>query len=565
MSLVALIGLVCCTAADPGSPYQSRSDRRLVPVADAYVDSSLKKQSFATTNSLIVGAKPTRTSFLRFDVRGVAGRAVEEARLRLYQQGRSPHGGKVFSIPATSWSENLSWKTGPSSEGHYLGAFGPVQPNRWYEIDVSPAIGEDGPVAFAITSSNARASAWASRHSPHPPQLIIDLDPLPGSDGATVVASSQVGSSDPTYFPNNHRMAVTSGGRFLVVHGRHLEGVQLAWRDPSGGWENGTTGSVTDGLLLRNAATGDWPASIAVASDHRGEEHAWVVWSRASLSDPQPRPVELRRLSDLDHPNGPSVGPVVTVDRPSLGAVAADIAFERAKDGGSRGVVSWVRHTGYLSFEVMSAWLTDLSSETPRFQRARTVFSATSAPRPTLEPASDGLRLVTRGAGGELTIYRRSASDPAGEWHAVAGGVSVARGSAPSAVVLDSGETLAAVERKSDDHVVTVQRFSEDGGEASIELQVEGYSHPTMATNGTGAWLVMVRRSDGHVVSRRYSPASGWSSVDVVEIRSEGRRDLTYPNALRRMENVLRFVVSSPQAASPGQSAVLAYERSLRE
>jgi len=70
----------------------------------------------------------------------------------------------------------------------------------------------------------------------------------------------------------------------------------------------------------------------------------------------------------------------------------------------------------------------------------------------------------------------------------------------------------------------------------------------------------MVRASDGFVVSRELTPASGWSTEDRVEI--ESALPLWFPNALRSTDGRLRLVVGQ-RAVTEGTAAVLAYSRGL--
>ena len=51
-------------------------------------------------------------------------------------------------------------------------------------------------------------------------------------------------------------------------------------------------------------------------------------------------------------------------------------------------------------------------------------------------------------------------------------------------------------------HTVTVQRFG-SGGAVSVDLQLAGYSMPTIATDGDNAWLVMVRAFPSIITSAR--------------------------------------------------------------
>jgi hypothetical protein len=60
---------------------------------------------------------------------------------------------------------------------------------------------------------------------------------------------------------------------------------------------------VADGLFPGDPK-GDRRASIALARDPSGREHAWVVWSGHDFSPEHLLPVELRRLSQLRNPRG---------------------------------------------------------------------------------------------------------------------------------------------------------------------------------------------------------------------------------------------------------------------
>ncbi len=63
--------------------------------------------------------------------------------------------------------------------------------------------------------------------------------------------------------------------------------------------------------------------------------------------------------------------------------------------------------------------------------------------------------------------------------------------------MLDSGQTLVAIESDTTNHVVTVQRFSAAGTAPMVEIQLTGYAKPTLASDGAQVWLVMIRQSDG--------------------------------------------------------------------
>jgi hypothetical protein len=550
----------------PGTASAAVETLSFTPVADTYVDSSLPSSSFGSSSSMYDDASPVKQSFLRFNVNGLDGRPVLDARLRLYNKDASPQGGRVWSISSNAWSEAMTWGSRPAIDGSLLGQFGAVQSGNWYEVDLGQFPSADGPVSLAIDSTSGDGAKWGTRETANPPQLLVDVDMgIAEHDGLSQVAAPTAGSSDPTYLPINHRVALTSGGRTLVVHGRHADGVQLAWRDRFGtGWHNQTTGAVSDGRLLSGTGTGDWPASIAIAHDSGGEEHAWVVWGRKSYT--YLKPVQMVRLSNLDDPAGPTVGPKVTVDAAPMGAYRPDIAFEDLPGGGKRGVVVWGRRSGNTLWEVRASWFTDLDSNTPALHDESVLNAGSSYKRwGTLVPTAAGMRVAARGPSGKLTVYSHDASAPLDSWTAGAGGVGVAD-DGPAAVALDSGEILTATETDTTNHVVTVQRFSASGAPSSPELRLTGYAQPTLATDGINAWLILIRKSDGYVVSRQLTAGTLWDSSDRVEIGAEGGGNYAWPNAVRQTDGRLRFVVRGPAYGSTGstsRSAVLAFQRPL--
>jgi hypothetical protein len=545
----------------PGSASASIETLAFTPVADTYVDASVPASSFGTSSSMYDDASPTKQSFLRFNVSGLGGRPVLDARLRLYQKDASPQGGRVWSISSNSWAESMTWGSRAAIDGPQLGAFGAVQTGTWYEADLGQFPSDDGTVSLAIDSVSSDGAKWGTRESSTPPQLLVDVEAgTEERDGLSQIAGPTIGSSDPTNLPINHRIAVTSGGRTLVVHGRHADGLQLAWRDRFGtSWHTQTTGAVSDGRLLSGTGTGDWPASIALARDSAGAEHAWVVWGRKSHS--YLKPVQMVRLSNLDDPSGPTVGPTRTVDAAPRGAYRPDIAFEAVPGGGARGAIVWGRRSGDALWEVHAAWFTDLDSDTPALHDDAVLTSASTYKRwGRLVPTAAGMRVAARGSSSKLLLYSHDASAPLSSWTAGAAGVTVAD-DGPAAVALDSGEVLAAVETNTTSHVLTVQRFSASGQPAPPELQLTGYAQPTLVTDGANAWLVMIRKSDGYVVSRQLT-AGLWLTTDRVEIGAEGGGNYAWPNAVPRTDGRLRFVVRGP-AGGTTRSAVLAFQRPL--
>jgi hypothetical protein len=131
-------------------------------------------------------------------------------------------------------------------------------------------------------------------------------------------------------------------------------------------------------------------------------------------------------------------------------------------------------------------------------------------------------------------------------------------------VGLASGEVLAAARTSSTVHNVKVIRFSGTGSTGTVDLELTGYLNPSIASDGANAWLVMVRDSDSFIVSRQFTPGSGWSTTDQVEVGDEGGGGYTWPNTLRETDGRLRFVFGGPHfPGSTTQRAVLSYQRSV--
>jgi hypothetical protein len=417
-----------------------------------------------------------------------------------------------------------------------------------------------GPVVFSANANAMGTSTMvAADHSI--PALAAPTAVTADAGGLTQIADSTKGSSDPTYYPSNHRIALTSSGRQLVVYGVHATGVGLAWRDPGDAWRKETRGAVSNGLLLGGTGTGDWPASIAVARDAGGAEHAWVVWSARNFGTV--RPVEMRRLTDLDNPAGPVVGPVVTIESAPLGDARPDIAFEAAPDGSARGCVLWVRRAADAKWEVVASWFSNLATDLPTFGAQTVVFSSSSSANQfaSLVTSGNDLRIAAR-SGGRLRVYRHDPDAPLTTWSASTSGVGVNSLTRPTGFVLASGETLVAAHDTTSTGGVVVQRFSADGQSAVVDVELSGYVDPTVVGQGSDAWLVMIRRSDGFVVSRNYTASAGWSTVDQIEVGAEGGGNYSWPNVLRETNGRLRLVVRGPGVSST-RTSVLAFDRAL--
>ena len=137
----------------------------------------------------------------------------------------------------------------------------------------------------------------------------------------------------------------------------------------------------------------------------------------------------------------------------------------------------------------------------------------------------------------------------------------VSRRSIPSAVRVRSAIAVA-VESNLRANIVKVVRWPRRG--RTRVKRFRGYEQPTLSRVGRGASLVMIRRRDGAVVSRRWVPRRGWSTRDKREISARFGGGYRWPNAPRSSPRRLRFIVQGPRCPNNVNSnAVLAYTRRL--
>ena len=383
--------------------------------------------------------------------------------------------------------------------------------------------------------------------------LLFPLAP-PAGAGTTVVGTECEGSSNPTFYPSNRRLAVTASGRLLAVFDAHGAGQQLAWRDRGGGWHRRTRGRVDDGFLP-SYRRGDRPASIGVTRDGRGRQVAWLVWSGFEFQR-YPLSVQMRRLGGLDAPGGPRVGPPITVARRGRGNARVDLAFERAR-GRWRAAIAWTRRTGAGEYALMVAWFTKVGSASPRVHH-RSVLVSGSEPSitGTFVQRRRGLALVATTPSGRLRLFSHRRAAPLRRWRPGRAAVDVPPGATVGAAKVSGGRVLAAV----GDDDVRVVRFSADGDEAAVSLRWDGHEEATIAAQRRRAWVVAVRDSDDAVVSRSWTDGEGWSTDAREELAGGG--DHAWPNALPVARRRLRFLVDGERCPTTSQAnAVLAYQR----
>jgi hypothetical protein len=263
----------------------------------------------------------------------------------------------------------------------------------------------------------------------------------------------------------------------------------------------------------------------------------------------------MRRLSSLNAPRGPRVGPMVRLAPTGSGHARPDIALE-----GGRAAVVWVDRAADSSFELSVGWITNLSRPRPDLVSRTTLLSSRrTAPAATLVPTSDGLRVVVSSGRGKLRLFKHDEDAPLTRWQRAGGTLDVARRSKPTAAVFGRKQIVAAAGGRRGG-ILRVVRFRRSG-RPKVLLRLRGYSQPSLTRVGRSVVLVVVRGRDGRVVSRTLRPRGDWTRRDRAELRPTGRRHLAWPSTMRRSGD-LRFIVQGARCpSSPTSNGVLAVAR----
>jgi hypothetical protein len=244
-----------------------------------------------------------------------------------------------------------------------------------------------------------------------------------------------------------------------------------------------------------------------------------------------------------------------------LGAARADVTFEQKPNGGRRGIVTWLAKVAQGENALMTARLSSLDTNRPTLRNETPLFVSSASRGASLESDSRGTRLIVKDPDGELQMFFHDASKWRMIWQEATPGIALSSTSGfPTATVLPWGTTIVAVESDTDEHIVTVQRWKSPAHDAALQQTLEGYSEPTITTDGKNVWVIAVRVSDGDVISRQVF-GRGWKSAsDLTEVDASQADSASHPNAMRRHRYRLRFIVRG-HAFGTSRSGVLALQR----
>jgi trimeric autotransporter adhesin len=146
----------------------------LQPAADAYVQSGSPTKNYGTQTSLRLRAgSPLYTSYVTFDLSAVTG-TVTSAQLRLFATDASPDGGRVFGVPAASWTESgITFDNAPALTEPALGSLGATTVGSWAQLDVTSAVHAGSRVSFGLSTASTNSAYYSSKEGANPPQLVV--------------------------------------------------------------------------------------------------------------------------------------------------------------------------------------------------------------------------------------------------------------------------------------------------------------------------------------------------------------------------------------------------------
>jgi hypothetical protein len=151
--------------------------------ADAFVVETVPTARFGSDTHLILkSGGPIIQGFMRFDVSGLDGRPVREAKVRLTvdvsASAGSTSGGELYLVSDASWDELLiSYGNAPPIDGPLLASAGAVSASEVVEFDATAAVTGDGVYVFAIVGTVTDAVVYRSREAVGgEPQLVLLLE-----------------------------------------------------------------------------------------------------------------------------------------------------------------------------------------------------------------------------------------------------------------------------------------------------------------------------------------------------------------------------------------------------
>lgn len=146
------------------------------PSDDAYISAAVPTKNFGNVTTLQVDGSPVKYIFMKFNISGLNGAAVQDAKIRIYNTEPSILGGSLRQITDNSWSQStIKYNNAPIATGLVISSVARTLTNNWYEFNVTSLVSGDGQLSVRIESNNANGASYNSKegNSLFIPQLVI--------------------------------------------------------------------------------------------------------------------------------------------------------------------------------------------------------------------------------------------------------------------------------------------------------------------------------------------------------------------------------------------------------
>jgi RHS repeat-associated protein len=161
-------------------PPQQSGSLTFTPSDDAYIYQTNGSTNYGADPTLPTDNSPVKHFLLKFNVSGVNGQPITNAKLRLYAVDNSDKGGDFYRVSDNTWVEGtVTWNNAPAADTTLLASLGSVSPNNWYEVDVSSLITGDGTYSFRISSTSSNGADYSSKEGANAPQVVIQTSSGP--------------------------------------------------------------------------------------------------------------------------------------------------------------------------------------------------------------------------------------------------------------------------------------------------------------------------------------------------------------------------------------------------
>ncbi|KAL7501033.1 hypothetical protein ACHAWT_009188, partial [Skeletonema menzelii] len=253
---------------------------KIGPTDDATVIKGGPNKNFGREPELKIDADPgEKKSYLRFDFSKVNIASIQKATLRLFALKSAPFGGSFMKITNNDWSEDsINWSNAPSVDGAFLGTLPEIVESNWYELDITSAISESGPLSICIVGNHDVIAMYSSKDGLHSPEITLDLQEGVPEDGET---KEMIPSDDATITLSKPYSNFGTSVKLVVDSRNGMNNFLL--RFDASDVPQGQVKSAKLRLYAQNSATA-YGGTFVQTTNTQWDERS-VTWSNAPLGD----------------------------------------------------------------------------------------------------------------------------------------------------------------------------------------------------------------------------------------------------------------------------------------